>query len=309
MNANLTNFLYPLRFTEMAAVATSLQRFGFRAQASLLGTFIQDRHGNDHTNGRSTQTYNVLSPALFVSWKPGASSPWNVNGFVKKSFRMPTFNDLYYTETGNKDLDPEYTYQYDIGADFRRTFAATIFKSISLKGDAYYNKVTNKIIAYPAGQQFRWTMLNLGIVKIYGIEASADLAARFMGADFGVRLNYTFQKACDYTDPTDSYYGDQIPYIPRHSGSVSAYASWKGWDFNYSFIYTGQRYNAQENIPENYEQPWYTHDASLFKNFCLGKVDCRAGVELNNIFGQDYEVVLNYPMPGRNFKAIIKINI
>ena len=222
---------------------------------------------------------------------------------------MPTFNDLYYTEVGNKDLEPEYTWQYSIGSSYNKPTNHPVFKSFSVKGDAYYNKVTNKIVAYPSGQQFRWTMLNLGMVEILGVELGAETAMKFGKVDGALRLNYTYQKARDFTDRADSYYGDQIPYIPLHSGSVAGRLSWRGWDFNYSFIYTGERYNSQENIPQNHEQPWYTHDASLVWNFPLNKVRCRVGLEVNNIFDQDYEVILNYPMPGRNYKVTLKINI
>ena len=309
MNADLNNFMFPTRWSQYVSVATAFKYKGLSAQASVLGTFIQDCVGNDYVGGRSTTFRDEFTPALFLSWQPLSTSQWSVNGFVKKAFRMPTFNDLYYTEVGNKDLEPEYTWQYSIGSEYKKNFEHAIFKTFSIKGDAYYNKVTNKIVAYPAGQQFRWTMLNLGLVEIWGVELSAESVMKFGNVDGALRLNYTYQKACDFTDRDDSYYGDQIPYIPLHSGSVAGRLSWRGWDLNYSFIYTGERYNAQENIPQNYEQPWYTHDASLVWNLPLKSVKCRVGLEVNNIFDQDYEVILNYPMPGRNYKVTLKVNI
>ncbi len=309
MNADLNNFMYPTRWSQYVSVATAFKYKGLSAQASVLGTFIQDCTGNDYVGGRSTTFRDEFTPALFLSWQPLSTSQWSVNGFVKKAFRMPTFNDLYYTEVGNKDLEPEYTWQYSIGSEYKKNFNHAIFKTFSIKGDAYYNKVTNKIVAYPAGQQFRWTMLNLGLVEILGGELSAESIMKLGNVDGMLRLNYTYQKACDFTDRDDSYYGDQIPYIPLHSGSVAGRLSWRGWDLNYSFIYTGERYNAQENIPQNYEQPWYTHDASLVWNFPLKSVKCRVVLEVNNIFNQDYEVILNYPMPGRNYKVTLKVNI
>ena len=281
---------------------------GLSGQASVLGTFVQDKAGNDRV-GRSLTYRNEFTPAFFLSWQPLEASDWHINGFVKKAFRMPTFNDLYYTEIGNKDLLPEYTWQYSIGSRYQKALNNPVLLSFALNADAYYNKVTNKIVAYPSGQQFRWTMLNLGLVEILGVEASAESTMKFGAVDGALRLNYTYQNARDFTDVRDSYYGDQIPYIPLHSGSVAGRLSWKGIDFNYSFIYTGERYNAQENIPQNYEQPWYTHDASLVWNFPWNKVKCRVALEVNNIFNQDYEVILNYPMPGRNYKITLKVNI
>lgn len=309
LNSNMANFAYPIRFTEMVALATTMRGHRIDVQASLLGTFMQDRSGDGQTHTRKTTKRDEWTPAIFASWQPIENTNWHINGFIKKAFRMPTFNDLYYTEIGNKFLEPEYTYQYSLSNTWDKTFTKSIVQKISIQADTYFNKVTNKIVAYPSGQQFRWTMLNLGKVEIIGLELSAETEAKLKGVNLGVRLNYTYQKARDFTDHDDAYFGDQIPYIPIHSGSVTSHASYHGWDINYSFIYTGERYNAQENIPANYEQPWYTHDASLFKNFTLYKANCRAGIEINNIFDQDYEVILNYPMPGRNFKFSLKINI
>lgn len=308
MNSNMRNFMYPSRWSQFVSLATAMHYGGLSGQASLLGTFVQDKAGNDRV-GRSMTYRNEFTPAFFLSWQPLEASDWHINGFVKKAFRMPTFNDLYYTEIGNKDLLPEYTWQYSIGSRYERILNNAVFRSFAVAGDAYYNKVTNKIVAYPSGQQFRWTMLNLGVVEILGVEASAESTMKFGVVDGALRLNYTYQNARDFTDVRDSYYGDQIPYIPLHSGSVAGRLSWKGVDFNYSFIYTGERYNAQENIPQNYEQPWYTHDASLVWNFPWNKVKCRVALEVNNIFNQDYEVILNYPMPGRNYKITLKVNI
>ena len=309
MNSNMAMFARPVRFTEMVAVATTMRGYGLDAQASLLGTFVQDEAGDGEVHERTMQYRNEWTPAVFVSWKPLADAEWDVNAFVKRAFRMPTFNDLYYAEVGSKNLKPEYTMQYSLSSGYRCGFTDAFMQSVKLQGDVYYNEVTNKIVAYPSGQQFRWTMLNLGKVKIFGVEASAEGSARVGMVDLGLRLNYTYQSARDYTDKADSYYGHQIPYIPLHAGSVVGRAHYRGWNLNYSFIYTGERYNAQENIHANYEQPWYTHDASLIKDFNIGRVGCRVGLEVNNIFDQDYEVILNYPMPGRNYKVTLKVNI
>ena len=308
MDADLADFAYPTRWTQLAAIATAINYKRVSLQASLLGTFIQE-------NTRSRKAYTAsprkheLSPAVFFNYRPTGSDRVEIYGFFKKIFRMPTFNDLYYTEIGNADLKPEYTYQYDIGFSFNRPLGHKLFDFVSLKADAYYNTVKNKIIAYPTGKQFRWTMINLGRVRIAGLEVAGDVAAHIGKVGMKLHTQYTFQRARDYTDPGDTFYGDQIPYIPRHSLSVSYNASWLGWDFSYSFIYTGERYNEQENNRYNYEPPWYTHDMSLSKDFKIGAVQLRIAGELNNVLNQAYEVIHNYPMPGRNFRLTAKLTI
>ena len=222
---------------------------------------------------------------------------------------MPTFNDLYYTDIGNKYLKPEYTTQYDGGIVYRKNWEQKFFRSLEIQADGYYNLVTNKIVAYPTGQQFRWTMLNLGRVEIRGCDIAAQGNVQWNKVGLNVRLCYTYQKAQDFTDPEENYYGDQIPYIPHHSGSVLLAVDWKKWNFNYSFIYTGERYSQSENTILTRLQPRYTNDLSASRTFAIKQVNCRITGEINNLFNQYYDVVANYPMPGINFKIILRVEI
>ena len=84
---------------------------------------------------------------------------------------------------------------------------------------------------------------------------------------------------------------------------------YRGWDLNYSFIYAGERYNQQENIKYNYMQPWYTSDLSLARQFKVKSLKLRAMLEVNNLFSQDYDVILNYPMPKRNYAITLDVKI
>ena len=307
LNSDMQNFTYPTRWTEMLSLAAAFSYGGLNAQLSVLGHFIQEYTGNKNASSEFSGNKHQFSPALFLSYQ--CSHDFKLSAFIKRSFRMPTFNDMYYTEVGSTALNPEKTFQCNIGMNYNRKLNHSFFDEIGVHGDAYYNYVNDKIVAYPTGQQFRWTMLNLGKVKIYGVEAGADIGAHVGPVNLGLRLNYTYQSARDYTDPGDSYYGDQIPYIPWHSGSAIGQVEYNGWNLNCSFIYTGERYNAQENIPSNYEQPWYTTDLSLGKDFKIRKVKCRVTGEVNNLFNQYYDIVINFPMPGRNYKLILKVTI
>ena len=78
---------------------------------------------------------------------------------------------------------------------------------------------------------------------------------------------------------------------------------------NAAFIYVGERYHSSANIREDYEQPWYTHDMALIKNFKVKDTNLRLALEVNNLLAQDYEVVLNYPMPKRNYKLSFTVEI
>ena len=299
----------PYRFSNMVSVATAYNQPWMNIQGSLLATFVKD-HFPGHNDKKSE---NVWTPAVFFNIFPLRNKNFSVRAYAKRSFRMPTFNDLYYTEMGNAMLKPETALQYNVGAVYvapRTSHLASRISHFRLQVDAYYNTIHDKIVAYPKGQQFRWTMLNLGKVHIKGLDVETELEVRAARElILAGRLQYTYQDARDVTDPADTYYNHQIPYIPRHSGSAIFSASYRQWDFNYSFIYAGKRYNQQENIDYNYMPAWYTSDLSLMYRFRWVKTRCKATLEVNNLLDQQYDVILNYPMPGRNYAISMEVEI
>ena len=304
LNANSYQFAYPTRWSHLVSAATAIDCPKVKMQGSILASYIKD-----HTRtGGSQPSVTRWTPAFFVSVYPLSGRWLSLRAFVKKSFRMPTFNDLYYTDVGNAALKPETATQYDAGLVISKTWTNGIIRHVKLQADGYYNTVRDKIVAYPKGQQFRWTMLNLGRVHITGTDVEAEADVEVMkGLVVTGRVQYTYQDARDVTDPATPYYRDQIPYIPWHSGSAIIGASYHGWSLHYSFIYAGERYSEQENIIYNHVQPWYTNDISLMYAFQYHKAKCKATLEVNNLLSQDYDVIVNYPMPKRNYALTLSI--
>lgn len=305
LDADVYGFVKPDRISQYLSAATSLDLNRFKIQGSVLGTFIHDRIKGQ----MAPADKHVCSPAVFMNGYPLRNKDFSIRVFFKQSFRMPTFNDLYYADMGNSKLSPERVTQYNVGLLYDHQ-SSSFVTAARVSADAYYNRVKDKIVAYPKGQQFRWTMLNLGLVDIRGVDVTGLLTVNpCRDLYLTVRGQYTFQRAIDITNPADNYYRDQIPYIPRHSGAAVVNAQWRGWGLNYSWIYVGERYNQQENIRYNYTQPWYTSDLSLSKDFKFGRVRLRGLIEVNNLLSQDYDVILNYPMPKRNYRVTVTVEI
>lgn len=215
---------------------------------------------------------------------------------------MPTFNDLYYVDVGNASLKPETAIQYNIGAYLDKRWQNSLISSLRLQADAYYNTISDKILAYPKGSQFRWTMLNLGKVRIQGLDATAETTLNpAKHLTISTRLQYTWQQAIDVTSASTSYYKDQLPYTPRHSGSALISISYRNTEFNCNMLYSGTRYCQQENIERNKMEAWYTCDCSLSHKINISKSILRIVAEVNNLFNKEYDVVKNFPMPLRNY--------
>jgi outer membrane cobalamin receptor len=304
-----TLFSYPERYTALFSLASSYRVGRFKALGSVVGTHV---HEEVRYNAKAPDK-TEFTPALFLGYTPFAAYDFNLRAFAKRIFRMPTFNDLYYTMVGSSTLRPEYMNQYDVGFTYNLPVKESFFDKFSIQVDGYYTNTKDKIIAAPTGNLFRWMMTNMGQVKGHGIESVINMGMHINKLNLVANLTYTYSESRDYTKFGGlelSSYGDQIPYTPWHSGSGILNANYESWNFNYSFIYVGKRYNGNvNNIRINEVQPWYTHDLSVQKAFAIHNYKLKGTVELNNALNQQYEVIYNYPMPGRTLKFIISIEL
>ncbi|MEH6308572.1 TonB-dependent receptor [Olivibacter sp. CPCC 100613] len=310
LNANLDDFAYPTRYTTLVSLVSQYKADRFTFQSSLLATLIQDHAQYDAAAGNKQK----FSPSLSVSWQAFKYPDFRIRAFYKNIFRMPTFNDLYYTDIGNTLLKPENANQFNAGVSYAKSFSG-IVKYFNMQVDAYYNTVTDKIIASPANNQFRWIMYNLDRVETKGVNLTAKaICQTFKKLNVTTGLNYTFEEALNMTENQDGHQtfnrGEQVPYIPRHSGSIVVQLDYQGYRLNYSFLYTGERYSQAANRADNYLQPWYTHDISIGKEELafIKKIKLNLMLEMNNALNQPYEVVKNFPMPGRNFRLRASFN-
>ena len=66
-------------------------------------------------------------------------------------------------------------------------------------------------------------------------------------------------------------------------------------------------------------EPWYTSDLSLRYQFKVhsslqakrasSSAKFIVQADINNVLDQDYEVIVNYPMPGRNYALTLSVEI
>ena len=142
MNANMADFAHPTRYSWLTAIAGKYVNEWFTLSASALATVINEQADK----GGSAGNHRKLTPYVSATFKPFRNEEFRVRFFYKDIFRLPSFNDLYYQEVGNSKLKPENARQYNIGLTYSRN-VCTFLPYLSATVDAYYNKVTDKIIA------------------------------------------------------------------------------------------------------------------------------------------------------------------
>ncbi|MBP5486984.1 MAG: TonB-dependent receptor [Bacteroidales bacterium] len=312
LDADLMDFAFPGRFSSWSCVSGVYSSGPFEVSGTALFLEVRDffLSGGERHQARR----DVVMPSIVARWKP--SDKFSLNGFAKRSYRMPTFNDLYYTTVGSKTLDPEDALQFDLGAVW--TPVASGRHSLNLRADIYRNYLKNKIIAVSTSNQFRWSMYNLGKVAVLGSDVTADYACKVGKGSFGTVLRYTFQQSLDKTPSTlrqaqdgagsgtvDIKWNGQIPYIPLHSGSANLFGELSGWRADVTMFVTGERFTTSANLPAYRLAPWTILDASLAKSLSLKNGELNLKLCLNNILDEQYEIIDNYPMPGINL--ILKV--
>lgn len=303
LNANLTNFAQPTRYSWLTVVASKYVNEWLTASVSLLTTVI-----NEQTKtGISGDNHRKLNPDMSASIKPFANEDFRIRIFYKNIFRLPSFNDLYYGETGNRDLLPEKTTQYNVGITYGKEINK-FFSSVSATVDAYYNQVSNKIIATPTKNIFVWSMVNLGEVDIRGLDATLHINLQpWENIALNLSGNYTYQRALDMTDPSGKTYKNQIAYTPRTSGSGQASLEMPWINLSYSFLLSGKRYVLGQNLSENRLEGYSDHSVSASREFKIKGINTLLSLEVLNLANKNYEIVRNFPMPGRSARVTIKM--
>lgn len=287
---------YPTRNSLWTALAANYTLGQFVINASLLATHIHE----SVKRGEASDGFHRMSPAFSLQWKANSSLRFRFG--YKDIFRTPTLNELYYTGAGNRQLNPEKSRQWNMGATFNHSFNHNIYMAIT--ADGYIGHVTDKIIAVP--KMFYWQMMNAGKVRMIGADVTANLQKRW-NKEWSVSLtgSYSYLSATDRTSSQDVFFGDQIAYTPEHSGSASVLLHTPWGDLSYSLLAMGKRYSLGYAISQNRMAGFTDHSITLSKELKLGTQAVKAQLDIRNLGGHNYEIVRFYPMPGTNWRLAL----
>ena len=287
---------FPTRYTSISAFNARYRQGWLTATASLVHTATSE-HAE---KGTVPDDFHRFAPSLSVSMQPWQDEALYFRLMYKSTFRLPTFNDLYYYRLGNRNLRPEKADEYNVGITWSKS-GLSVFDYISVTLDGYYNDVTDKIVAFPT--TYAWKMANYGKVHAAGVDA---ILAATVPLTEKIRLimsgGYTWQKAIDLTDSDAKNYKDQLPYTPLHSGNASAIVETPWVNVGYSAVGVGKRYYLSQNIPENEIEGYLEHTMSLSHEFALGGCRLLLQAEIINLTDEQYDVIKYYPMPGRSWR-------
>ncbi len=243
-----------------------LQGFGdLRIEASA-------RHDRNSQFGSYNTGHAGASYQLTEQWKIGTATG--------NSFRVPTFNDLYYPNLGDPNLPPEKGFSKEV-------FLAFQGSSLQSRLTVYNNAVRNLVNWRSVGGQYK--PVNIENANYRGVTLTADW-----------QLNaYQLGGQIDWLHARDTSGGvNDNNYLPRTAEKTAMlYAGYKAdrWQARAEWKAVGRRYEEVENLQAmggyalaNLSASWkLNRDVTL-----LARVD--------NLFNRKYETAKDYGELGTN---------
>jgi outer membrane receptor protein involved in Fe transport len=243
-----------------------------------------------------TAIANNLKPALRAS--------------ISRNFRVPTFNELYFNGgggVGNPNLRPERSVSFEMGGTFSFSMAGEHYIQAS-----YFLTAMNDRIVWVAAGGLGVTPKNIRKVRTSGIEASYEWRpiSQFLTFKFSHTSLTSVKASKEY--PGDPNVNTQLPYIPQETLNLSLSASKNlegsifgqvGGTVGHQFV--GFRFYTEDNV--NFIPSHCITNLAIRGRLQISQFGVITKVEINNVFDEDYQVMIGYPMPLRSYRLTVGV--
>lgn len=232
------------------------------------------------------------NPFLFAfDTKYQVSPSYSVHFNAAKNYRVPTFNDLYWTAGGNEDIEPEKSIQFEVANSWSK-------QNYGLSAAVYYIQSTDMIKWVPRGSL--WNPINISEARNYGVELEAHYSYNLDKHRFWIDIAYAYTKA------EDQELKKQLIYVPYHKYNASLTYKYKNWNASYQTLFNGEMYTSSDN--KNKQKEYNVHQLAVEYQFTLNELQGLAGIRIKNLYDTYYENLPSRPMPGRHFNLFINFN-
>jgi len=253
-------------------------------------------------SARQEITSNTLVPFTYAAGSEWIlSKGFSIKGNVSKVYRLPTFNDLYWNPGGNVNLLPESGYCEEAGVLIKPIPAGRKI-NFSFEPTVFNRNMDNWILWLP-GQSY-WSPQNIMKVWSRGMETRSELGILLTGK-FKLRLslvtNYVVSTNEKGKTENDASLGKQLIYVPMYSGFGKITVDYREFSLSWNQKYTGYRYTSTDN--SEYLEPYWLSALHASYKISFNKYNVTLFAQVNNLFNEQYQVLLNRAMPLRNYQA------
>jgi len=246
--------------------------------------------------------YKMLLPAPSLGISSNVNNSTKVRFNTGFSYRVPTFNDLYWTPGGNIDLQNESAFKNEFGIDYSK-------KRIQISATAFHNDARNLIVWLPSIGGF-WQAQNLRGARVLGTEVRINYSTKLSKSKqlkMGVFASLTKSTYSKMEAGNEDVIGNQLIFIPVEMGNVFVNLTVKSFEFSLVSNFTGDRFISTDNSSRL--ESYLLTNVILDYAWKIRKLKGRVGASANNITNTVYQLFPGRPMPGRSFQINLTINI
>ncbi len=211
---------------------------------------------------------------------------------ISTNYRVPTYNELFWPQVGDPNLEPEKSKQFEIGGDFK-------WRKISVSATYFYIDIEDKVQWLPSGSSNLWRPRNLEKVVHKGFEISAKAAITVLKKHyFNFITNFTQTLAKDLET------NRRLPFVPQRLWNFNIDYNFKRINFFIQHLYQSKVFTS--NNLSDFE----SIESFGIYNFGINYIILKktknkvvVGAKVNNVFNSLYYFTTLRPNPGRNFSV------
>jgi iron complex outermembrane receptor protein len=233
-------------------------------------------------------------PSYYLQQKLFKNTLLKVN--LAATYRLPTFNDLYWKNGGNLNLQSEHGWGADFALNYLKHLGPIHF---DLTTSFFYKNTENYIQWIPINSAI-FSPINIGNVTARGIELIIKSRCE-VSAKSGVQFNYigSFLQAIDTKTEL------QLIFTPRIKHVFNVIYNYKNLTFKYNHTYTGVSFTKSDLSEWNNDFEIGNLSLSKTINF-NNQNDLNIQLGINNIWNKSYQVMPDRPMPLRNYQITLQ---
>ena len=225
---------------------------------------------------------------------------------ISRNYRVPTFNDLFWVPGGNPDIQPEDSWNEELGLLYEPLNDSLRF-GYSLEATIFSSQVDHWIIWVPKAS---WSEPQ-NIQKVWARGLELEASVRLQGDRFKGMLSgtYTFSRSTNLEKrwEFDEAFHKQLIYVPEHRFAGKFTLNYSKYSLSYTHSYTGLQYTSSDNL--EFLPAFQIGDLYFDTSFLVHHHRLIAQLQIRNVWDAKYQSYQNYPNPGRSFYFSISYQI
>ncbi len=220
------------------------------------------------------------------------------------SIREPNFYEIYFNRLNapfNKELKNESILNFEAGANLELS---------DMKFELVYfdRTIKSKIVWYPQRVAI-FSPRNIGKIISNGIEVRwYDIKLSEL---FDAELNYTYTNSVKASkmSESDNTFNKQLIYLPRHKASLIINREFDNFRYSIDVNFYSERFYSEDNDPSYVLPAVILANVSGGYKFQISHLKILLQMGVFNLTNENYFLIQSYPMPGREFRLSINMEI